>query len=151
MTQTDTDLDRIERSIEIDASAERVWSLLERPGWWINEHDVEPDTETRDEGDGVTLVTHEKWGEFRIATLEADPPRYLKYRWIEPDRDGAGTDVEFWVTDRPGGGVTLRVLESGLTSLGKTHDELVKYHQGNSEGWEAELAAASRFVLGTPA
>ena len=78
--------------------------------------------------------------------MESDPPRYLKYRWIEPDRDGAGTDVEFWVEDRPGGGVSLRVLESGLTSLGKTHDELVKHHDGNSEGWSLELAAAARYV-----
>ena len=44
MTQTDQELDRIERSIEIDASAEKVWSLLEQPGWWINEHEIEPDT-----------------------------------------------------------------------------------------------------------
>ena len=35
---TDLDpLDRIDRSIEIDAPAERVWDLVTRPGWWINE------------------------------------------------------------------------------------------------------------------
>ena len=28
MTQTDQELDRIERSIDIDATAEKVWSLL---------------------------------------------------------------------------------------------------------------------------
>ena len=148
MTQTDTELDRIERSIEIDATAERVWSLVSRPGWWINEHDVEPDTETRNEGDGVTLVIHPKWGEFRIATEETDPPRYARYRWNDPEGPG-GTTVEFWVADRPGG-VTLRVLESGILSLGKSQAELAKYHAGNSEGWELELAAAARFVLGTP-
>ena len=146
MTQTDQELDRIERSIDIEASAEKVWSLLEQPGWWINEHEIEPDTPRRDEGDGVSVLLHEKWGEFRIVTVESDPPRYLRYRWIEPDRDGAGTDVEFWVEDRPGGGVSLRVVESGLTTLGKTHDELVKHHDGNSEGWELELAAAARYV-----
>jgi uncharacterized protein YndB with AHSA1/START domain len=145
MTQTEQELDRIERSIAIDASAERVWTLVERPGWWINEGEVDPEPVTRSEG-AATVVVHPTFGDFRIVTLASDPPRYLKYRWIEPERDGAGTDVEFWIEDRPGGGVTLRVLESGLTTLGKSHGELVKYHQGNSEGWEAELAAAQRFV-----
>ena len=47
MTQTDAaELDRIERSIDIDASAEKVWSLIARPGWWINEEEVDPDPES---------------------------------------------------------------------------------------------------------
>ncbi len=149
MTQTDQELDRIERSIDIDATAEKVWSLVEQPGWWINEHEVEPDLERRDEGGGVTLVVHPKWGKFRIATEHADPPRYLRYRWNDPAGAG-GTTVEFWVEDRPGGGVRLRVVESDILSLAKSQDELAKYHAGNSEGWELELAAAARFVLGTP-
>ena len=92
MTQTDQELDRIERSIDIDAPAERVWTLLERPGWWINEHDVDPDPVIRWESESLAVVVHEKWGEFRLERLEADPPRYLSYRWIE--HDDAGTVVE---------------------------------------------------------
>jgi len=29
--------DSIERSIDISADAERVFALVSRPGWWINE------------------------------------------------------------------------------------------------------------------
>ncbi|HCB04053.1 MAG TPA: ATPase [Nocardioides sp.] len=145
MSQTDQELDRIERSIEIDATAEKVWSLLERPGWWINEHDVEPDPVIRWEDDVTAVVVHEKWGEFRLVRRASEPPRYISWRWIEAD--DAGTLVEFWVEDRPGG-VTLRVVESGLAGLGKDADALRKHYEGNSEGWEMELAAARRFVLG---
>jgi len=145
MTQTDQELDRIERSIEIDASAERVWALLERPGWWINEHEVDPDPVIRWESEDRAVVVHEKYGEFRLHRIEAAPPRYISWRWIE--RDDAGTLVEFWVDDRPGG-VTLKVVESGLTGLGKDAEALRKHYDGNSEGWEVELTAARRFVLG---
>jgi len=145
MSQTDQELDRIERSIDIDATAEKVWSLLERPGWWINEHDVEPDPVIRWEDDETAVVVHEKWGEFRLLRRESDPPHYISWRWIE--HDDAGTLVEFWVEERPGG-VTLRVVESGLTSLGKDAEALRKHHEGNTEGWEKELEAARRFVLG---
>ena len=147
MTQTDQELDRIERSIDIEASAEKVWSLIERPGWWISEHDVDPDPEIRWESDDVAIVVHEKFGEFKILRLESDRPRYLSYRWIEAE--DAGTLVEFWIAERPGG-VTLRVVESGLAGLGKDSDALRKHYEGNSEGWEAQLEAAKRFVLGDP-
>jgi uncharacterized protein YndB with AHSA1/START domain len=144
--RTDHELDRIERSIEIDASAEKVWSLIQRPGWWISEHDVDPDPDIRWESDGVAIVVHEKFGEFKILRLESDPPRYVSFRWIESE--DAGTLVEFWIAERPGG-VTLRVVESGLTGLGKDADALRKHYEGNSEGWVAQLEAAKRFVLGT--
>ena len=147
MTQTDQELDRIERSIDIDASAEKVWSLIERPGWWISEHDVDPDPEIRWESDDLAVVVHEKFGEFKILRLESDPPRYLSYRWIEAE--DAGTLVEFWIAERPGG-VTLRVVESGLAGLGKDSDALRKHYEGNSEGWVAQLEAAKRFVLRDP-
>jgi len=52
-----------------------------------------------------------------------------------------------WIDERPGG-VTLRVVESGLAGLGKDSDALRKHYEGNSEGWEAQLQAAKRFVLG---
>jgi uncharacterized protein YndB with AHSA1/START domain len=147
MTQTDQELDRIERSIEIDASAETVWTLLERPGWWINEHEVDPEPVIRWQGDDVAIVVHEKYGEFELRRVEATPPRYISWRWIDEPGADAGTLVEFWVDDRPGG-VTLKVVESGLAGLGKDAEALQKHYDGNSEGWEVELAAAKRFVLG---
>jgi uncharacterized protein YndB with AHSA1/START domain len=146
MTQTDEELDRIERSIDIDATAETVWQLVTRPGWWINEGDVDPDPEVRREGD-LDVVVHPKFGEFRLRTLEQDEPRYIAYHWVDNVAPEAGTTVEFWIEDRDGG-VTLRVLESGFGNLKKDRAAIDNQIKENTHGWEAELAAAKRFVLG---
>lgn len=143
-TATDLAPDRIERSIEIDADAERVWSLVSRPGWWINENEVDPDPVLRPEAD-CTVVVHEKFGEFRIRTLEQRPPRFIAYRWLFPDEE-TGTLIEFWIEDRTHG-VILKVVESGLSALDKPHADLLAHIAENTSGWESELAAAARFVL----
>ncbi len=152
MTQTDgqlgAELDRIERSIDIDASAEKVWSLIARPGWWINEEEVDPDPEVRREGE-FDVVVHPKWGEFRLKTLERDEPRHIAYHWIDNVAPEAGTTVAFWIEDRPGG-VTLRVVESGFSTLKKDRAAIDNQIKENSHGWEVELEAAKRFVLADP-
>jgi uncharacterized protein YndB with AHSA1/START domain len=146
MTQTDQELDRIERSIDIDASAEKVWSLITRPGWWINEGDVDADPELSKEDDYDVLV-HPKHGTFKFATLERDEPRHIAYHWVDNVAPEAGTTVEFWIEDRPGG-VRLRVVESGFSTLKKDRAAIDNQIKENSHGWEIELDAARRFVLG---
>jgi len=145
MTQADQELDRIERSIDIDASVEKVWSLITRPGWWINDGDVEPDTEVRREGD-YDVVVHPKHGEFRLATVERDEPRHIVYYWVDNVAPEAGTTVAFWIEDRPGG-VTLRVVESGFGQLKKDRAAIDNQIKENTHGWEVELEAAKRFAL----
>ena len=148
MTQADQELDRIERSIDIDASVEKVWSLITRPGWWINDGDVEPDTEVRREGE-YDVVVHPKHGEFRLGTLEREEPRHISYHWVDNVAPEAGTTVSFWIEDRPGG-VTLRVLESGFSNLKKERAAIDHQIEENTHGWELELQAAKRFVLAQP-
>jgi uncharacterized protein YndB with AHSA1/START domain len=143
--QVDTELDRIERTIDIDASAEKVWSLITRPGWWINEGDVDPDPELHREGD-YDVVVHPKHGTFKFATLERDEPRHIAYHWVDNVAPEAGTTVAFWIEDRPGG-VTLRVVESGFQGLKKDRAAIDNQIKENSHGWEIELDAAKRFVL----
>jgi uncharacterized protein YndB with AHSA1/START domain len=145
MTQTDQELDRIERSIDIDATAERVWSLITRPGWWINDGDVDPDPELRREGE-YDVVVHPKHGTFRFATLERDEPRHRAYHWVDTVAPEAGTTVDFWIEDRPGG-VRLRVVESGFAGLKKDRAAIDNQIKENTHGWEVELEAAKRFVL----
>jgi uncharacterized protein YndB with AHSA1/START domain len=149
MTQsgsTDTELDRIERSIDIDASAEKVWALVARPGWWINEEEVDPHPEIRQEGD-LHVVVHPTWGEFRLRVLESDEPRHIAYHWVDNVAPEAGTTVEFWITERDGG-VTLRVVESGFGRLKKDRAAIDNQIKENTHGWEVELGCAKRFVEG---
>ena len=147
MTQTDQELDRIERSIDIDATAEKVWSLIARPGWWINEEEIEPDVEMRKEGD-YDVVVHPKHGEFRFQTLRSEPPRHIAYLWVDNVAPEAGTTVEFWIEERTGG-VTLRVVESGFTGLKKDREAIANQVKENTHGWQVELEAAKRFVTGS--
>ncbi len=148
MTQTDQELDRIERSIDIDASAEKVWSLITRPGWWINDGDVDADPELSKE-DEYDVLVHPKHGTFKFTTLKRDEPRHVAYHWVDNVAPEAGTTVEFWIEDRAGG-VRLRVVESGFSTLKKDRAAIDNQIKENTEGWEIELAAAKRFVLGDP-
>ena len=143
---TDLDpLDRIDRSIEIDASADRVWDLVTRPGWWINEGSVDPEPDIRVEGE-TAVVSHPTYGEFRLVTVESRPTSYVAYRWLDQDSD-SGTLVEFRIEPRAGG-VTLSVAESGFSQLGKSREEWLKRREGNVEGWRDELKAAKVFAEG---
>ncbi|MFF9482117.1 ATPase [Streptomyces sp. NPDC014733] len=142
------ELDRIARQIDIDAPAERVWELVARPGWYINDGAVEDTSDLRHEGD-VTVVCHPALGEFRFRTVQLDKPRYAAFRWIgTPFRDAstASTLVEFWIDERDGGGVTLRVVESGFSGLADDPAAWLKEREGNDKGWLTELAAAKAFA-----
>ncbi|SDR74908.1 SRPBCC domain-containing protein [Microterricola viridarii] len=141
------ELDSIERSIEIDASAERVWALIAEPGWYINTGTV-VEHEIRQE-DGYVVVIDPTYGEFPLRTVALEPPRYAAFRWFNlegVDRSGsdateATTLVEFWISERPGG-VTLRVLETGFAALPVDAAKRRAALENNTEGWEVELDAA---------
>ena len=141
-------LDRIDKSIEIDASAERVFSLVSRPGWWINDGTVDPEPDLREEGD-ITVVTHAEYGEFRLSTEASEPPSYVAFRWhhrLPDDGKERSTLVEFRIEPRPTGGVTLSVAESGFSLLQKPREEWLQDRSDNDEGWTTELSAAKAFV-----
>jgi uncharacterized protein YndB with AHSA1/START domain len=140
--------DRIEREIEIDATAERVWQLVSQPGWWINDGEI-VDHKVERVGD-LDIVHDPTHGEFRLRTERLDPSRYAAFRWIarEPDQSGneSSTLTEFWIDDREGDGVTLRVVESGFDSLDVTDEQRRQQLDENTEGWQLELAAARAFA-----
>lgn len=136
------DTDRIERSIDIDAPAERVWALVTRPGWFINDGAVIDHTIDR-EGD-VDVVRDPVHGDSRFRTEKLDPHRYAAFRWLDADSD-ASTLVEFRVDERPGG-VRLTVVESGFATLGGTEADRRRRLEENTEGWRIELAAARDHV-----
>ena len=142
--QTEVDpLDRIDRSIDIDAPAARVWELVSRPGWWINEGEVDPEPDLV-VTDGRAVLRHPVHGEFRLHVVDSRPTSYVSYRWIAGDA-AVGTLVEFEIVHREGG-VTLRVVESGFSGLGKAREDWLAHRAGNVEGWAAELAAARTWV-----
>ncbi|MDT0327877.1 SRPBCC domain-containing protein [Nocardiopsis lambiniae] len=133
------DIDRIERAIDIDASVTRVWALITRPGWFINDGAIIDHAIERD-GD-IDIVRDPVHGDFRIRTEKLDPHRYAAFRWLDDDTD-ASTLVEFHLDELPAGGVRLRVVESGFATLGGTEAYRRRRFEQNAQGWEIELAAA---------
>lgn len=142
-------LDSITRQIDIDAPPAKVWALIVRPGWYVNEGSVDDPQdlhyETDDAGREVAVLNHPKWGEFRFLTVELDQLRYAAFRWLNPARPGAGTLVEFWIDEREQG-VTLRVKESGFSTLADDPAAWLKEREGNDKGWLEELAVAKAYV-----
>jgi len=142
-------LDRIEKSIDIDAPAEKVWDLVSRAGWWINDGTVDDEPRLRHEGE-VTVLTHPRHGEFRLLTVETDRPSYVAFRWLHAatdQRPQRSTLVEFRIEPRTDG-VTLSVTESGFASLSPDRAEWLADRAGNVDGWDTELAAARTYLAG---
>ncbi|GIJ49028.1 toxin [Virgisporangium aliadipatigenens] len=133
-------MDRIEREILIEAPIARVWTLVTRPGWWIGDGD--PSVHTFTEKDGHVVVHDPKYGDFPIHPAGSDEPRYVAYRspWA-----GASTLVEFFLSES-GAGTLLRVVESGFDSLELSDTERGEAVDGNTKGWEAQMAHAKRLT-----
>jgi uncharacterized protein YndB with AHSA1/START domain len=143
-------LDRIEKSIDIEASAEKVWGLVSRPGWWINDGVVDDEPLLREEGE-VTVLSHPEHGEFRLLTVQSERPSYVAFRWLHASTDGRperSTLVEFRIVPR-GAGVTLSVTESGFAGLSPDREEWLADRAGNVDGWDTELVAARAYVDGS--
>jgi uncharacterized protein YndB with AHSA1/START domain len=134
--------DAIVREISIDATIDVVWELVSEPGWWINEgeirsHRIEP------AGDDRWNVTDEKHGDFLLEAVASDRPRSVAFRWLAPEGQ-AGNRPDTVVTftlDETEDGTLVRVVESGFAAEPVDESRRDAY-QGNSEGWEIELAAA---------
>jgi len=135
--------DRIERQVDIAAPALRVWDLVSRPGWFVNDGAV-IDHAIEQDGD-VSVVRDPVHGDFRVRTEKLDPPGYAAFRWLGGE-EGGSTLVEFWIEELEAGGVTLRVAESGFSSLGGTETGRRRSIEENTRGWEEELGAARSFL-----
>jgi uncharacterized protein YndB with AHSA1/START domain len=132
----------VERSISITAGIQRVWDLVTRPGWWINDGEV---TDHRIERDGDVCRVHDPaCGEFEIRVVKLEPLSYAAFRWrsdgVSRSVDGPTTLVEFWLDDHGDGTVTVRVLESGFEVLDSPEDA----RRANDKGWLQELGALAR-------
>ena len=147
--------DRIEKAIEINAPAQKVWELIVIPGWYINDGEIRHHL-IENHDDGLSIVHDPMHGRFPFRTIKLEPPRHAVFRWEpEPDPDeessfapGGATLVEFWIEDRSDGGVLLRVAESGFASLVHTEAEQRRMVEQSAEGWEVELEAAKTYLEG---
>lgn len=134
MTDATATLPAIERTLELSAPLERVWTAISDPNELARWFPDRAEWDLRPGGEGA--FSWEGEGTFPIRIEAVNPPDYLAWRWgREVDEDPSvaesATLVEWWLTARDDGGTTLRMRESGFRF--DTH------RTGNEEGWTDEL------------
>jgi len=123
----------IERTLELEASPDRVWRAITDPTelskWFGHETDLElvPGYEG--------AMIWDEHGRYALRVDVVEPPRRFVWSWVhEPDvafADAPSTTVEWELTPRDDGGTTLFLRESGFrTDL---------HHKQNTDGWIEEL------------
>ena len=139
---------QIERDIQIDAPAERVWSLIteaEHIGRWFADSGAEIDLRPG----GAMTMTWQKHGTVRAVVERVEPPHLFAYRWARPmgavPAEGNSTLVEF-ILAAEGGRTRLRVVESGFRGLSIPEQEQTEYAEGNVRGWKSELDEMLAYV-----
>jgi len=85
---------------------------------------------------GKAPSTGREYGSYPVQIVSVDEPRYLAWRWgnqadVGIDAAEETTLVEWWLDERPDGGTTLRLRESGFTTQ--------VHRDGNDDGWTEEL------------
>ncbi|MEW9552503.1 SRPBCC domain-containing protein [Nonomuraea sp. NPDC050783] len=136
--------DRIERETLIDASLERVWSLVTVPGFWVAEEASVAGT-VATEG-ALLAAKNPHLGEVWVRVEKVEPPTYVAYRWNsvfpgEELSEDNSTLVEFTLSTE-GGRTRLRVVESGFATLKAPDEKREQARCDNITGWAHELDAA---------
>jgi uncharacterized protein YndB with AHSA1/START domain len=133
----------LEKTIRLKAPPERVWKAIteadELAAWFPNH----VDWELRDGAEG--WFEWDQHGRYAVRVEAFEPPRYMAWRWArEAEKALDQTDstlVEWTLTRRDNGGTLLHLRESGFAAE--------EYRQGNSSGWDTELAELLE-LLGEP-
>ncbi|GAA4958456.1 uncharacterized protein YndB with AHSA1/START domain [Nonomuraea thailandensis] len=134
--------DRIERDTLIQASLERVWSLVAVPGFWVADAASVAGLVARE---GLSLVAkNPNVGEVSVRVEKVQPPTYVAYRWAsafpgEELRADNSTLVEF-ILSTEGDKTRLRVIESGFAALSLSEDQRAQTVRFNADGWPQVFA-----------
>jgi uncharacterized protein YndB with AHSA1/START domain len=121
--------DSIEREISIAAPVERVWAALTEEKHvkeWFGDDGAEIDLRPG----GAIVFGWTDHGRYRGTVETVEPPHRFAYRWAR----------EFDVAPAPGNSTLVSFT---LTPQGT---DTVAQHQGNTEGWQAELDELREYV-----
>lgn len=137
----------ITRSIDIHAPIEKVWAAITEPeliSQWFGDA-----TEFEAAEGGKGFFAWNAHGKFRVVVEHVEPPHVLVYRWAHREVDTEPTPqnstvVRFELAEIDGG-TKLDLLETGFEDLSDPQEA----HNGNQEGWTAELAELVDFVQST--
>lgn len=153
MTASDN-MDRIERSIRIDGSRDKVWRALtdaEQFGAWfgadLSGNAFSPGQRVRGP---MTLPGYEHLF-FDAVTERVEPQELMSFHWhpysddpLADYADEQPTLVTFTLRDLPGEGILLTVVESGFSLIpAYRRAKAFASHEG---GWDAQLDNIAKHV-----
>ena len=151
-----SETDRIERSIVIDAPRERVWRALsnaEEFGAWFGARLAGQAFAPGQRARGQITSRGYEHMYFDVMVERVEPQDLLSFRWhpyaIDAARDYSDEEptlVTFTLGDAPGRGTLLTVVESGFDKLPPARR--LEAFPMNSGGWDAQLKNIARHVEG---
>jgi uncharacterized protein YndB with AHSA1/START domain len=143
--------DRVERTVHIAATTQRVWDNLTKPEH-IGHRFGSGSPATVDLRPGGVMVIDPGPGERYLArVVKVDPPHYFSYRWASafPDvlaDETNSTLVEFHVAAE-GAMTRLTVCESGFASLKiPAGREAFASFESHSQGWTEVIRTLAEYV-----
>jgi uncharacterized protein YndB with AHSA1/START domain len=132
----------IVRSVEVAASAERVFPLLVEPAslqqWWPDVAEVDPQL-------GGQIRMEFRGGE-SVVTGEVtryEPPRAIAFTWVRSERPDVATHVELTVTQVDGDRCRVDVVHSGW-------ERVPEWRPLHDAGWSHFLACLAALAEGRP-
>lgn len=145
--------ERIEQSVFLRASVDRVWAALTEPQslrrWFGG--DTAPLVDLR--AGGSIVFDHPGHGSIPAELVDVTEPTFLSFRWavIGPPGEQAdatnSTVVEF-ALGPVDGGTEMSFVERGFNSVKTTPEELEARYTANSQGWPRMFAALQKLVEG---
>jgi uncharacterized protein YndB with AHSA1/START domain len=151
---TVSETDRIERSVVIQSSRERVWRALsnaEEFGTWFRANLQGQTFAPGQRARGP--ITHPGYEHifFDVLIERMEPMELMSFHWhpyaVDPAEDYSKEEptlVTFTLKDAPGNGTLLTVVESGFDRVPERRR--LEAFRMNSRGWEGQLENIVRHV-----
>jgi uncharacterized protein YndB with AHSA1/START domain len=143
--------DRIEREVYIEASVERVWSVVTEPAhvgvWFGNGEPAEVELRPG----GRIAFDHGAHGKLPAIVERVEVQRLFSFRWAAEEAGGGeptsanSTLVEFTL-EPEGEGTRLYVVESGFAQVIAEPGLIEGRYKANAAGWAQALSGLSRYA-----
>ncbi len=147
-----TETDRIERKVIINAPRDKVWRALttaEEFGTWFGANLKGQSFAVGQRTSGQIIHKGFEHIQFDVVVERIDPQDVFAYRWhpypIDPAVDYNSeepTSVTFTLSDAPGNGTVLTVVEAGFDKV--PPGRRLEAFRMNNNGWEAQLRNIAR-------
>ncbi|AUG76454.1 hypothetical protein CFP65_1566 [Kitasatospora sp. MMS16-BH015] len=153
--------DAITNQLVIEATPERVWSVLTDPaflGSWFGDGEPATPVELDLRPGGPFLLPHHDHGQVSARFERTEPPHHLSWRWsrgpaTQIPAEHNSTLVEFTLAPFAGraGCTRLTVMETGFIRLAVPFDEADARRQATARSWPPKLAHLHRTCEAPPA